>query len=58
MAEGNLLAMMSAGVCGFVQAGSDNTRPRPAGVPVDAADDAVVRWRETYEDLVTGEETS
>ena len=50
--------MRSAGASGFVQASSDNTRPRPAAVLVDAAGDAVVRRRETYEDLVTGEETS
>jgi len=48
---------MSAGVSGFVQASHD-TRPRPAAVLVDAAGDAVMRRRETYEDLVTGEEMS
>ena len=50
--------MRSAGASGFVQASSDNIRPRPAEMLVDAAGDAVVRRRETYEDLGTGEEMS
>ena len=56
--EGDLLAVMSGGAYGFVQASNYNSRPRPAEVLVDGDRYAVVRRRETYEDLVAGEETS
>ena len=56
--EGDLLAVMSGGAYGFVQASNYNSRPRPPEVLVDGDRYAVVRRRETYEDLVAGEETS
>lgn len=54
-APGDLMAVMSAGAYGFVMASNYNTRPRPAEVLVDGADFAVVRERETLEDLIHGE---
>ena len=53
---GDLLAVMSAGAYGFAMASNYNARPRPAEVL--AVDDRleVVRARETYGDLVRGEE--
>ena len=56
--EGDLLAVMSGGAYGFVQASNYNSRPRPPEVLVDGDRYAVVRRRETYQDLVLGEETS
>ncbi len=55
VAEGDLLAVMSAGAYGFAMASNYNTRPRAAEVLVDGASYTIVRRRETYEDLVAGE---
>ena len=52
---GDLLAVMSAGAYGFVMASNYNTRPRAAEVLVNGSAFAVVRTRETYQDLVRGE---
>ncbi len=54
-APGDLLAVMSAGAYGFTMASNYNTRPRAAEVLVDGKDFAVVRERETLENLVAGE---
>lgn len=54
--EGDLLAVRTAGAYGFVMASTYNARPRPAEVMVDGNTVAVVRRRETYDDLVRGEE--
>ena len=56
--KGDVLAVMSGGAYGFVQAPNYNCRPRAPEVLVDGDRYAVVRRRETYEDLVAGEETS
>ena len=56
-AEGDLLAVMSAGAYGFVMASNYNTRPRPVEVLVDGDRYTIVRRRETFEDLVAGETT-
>jgi diaminopimelate decarboxylase len=56
-AEGDLLALMSAGAYGFVMASNYNTRPRPVEVLVDGDRYTIVRRRETFEDLVAGETT-
>ncbi len=56
-AEGDLLAVMSAGAYGFAMASNYNTRPRAAEVLVDGNRYTIVRRRETYEDLVAGETT-
>ena len=54
-AEADLLAVMSAGAYGFAMASNYNARPRPAEVLVDGSRYSVVRQRETYESLITGE---
>jgi len=53
--SGGLLAVRSAGAYGFAMSSNYNARPRAAEVLVDGARFAVVRARETYEDLVRGE---
>ncbi|MCX7818423.1 MAG: diaminopimelate decarboxylase [Kiritimatiellae bacterium] len=53
--EGDLLAVMSAGAYGMTMASNYNGRGRPAEVLVDGARTAVIRERETTEDLVRGE---
>ncbi|MHC4952452.1 MAG: diaminopimelate decarboxylase [Planctomycetota bacterium] len=52
---GDLIAVRSAGAYGFVMASNYNSRPRAAEVMVDGSRFAVVRERETLEDLVRGE---
>src|SRR5574341_613414 len=56
-AEGDLLAVMSAGAYGFVMSSNYNSRPRAVEVLVDGDRYTIVRRRETYEDLVAGETT-
>ena len=55
-AEGELLALMSAGAYGFTMSSNYNTRPRAAEVMVKGADFSIVRRREELEDLLRGEE--
>lgn len=52
---GDLLAIMTAGAYGFVQASNYNTRPRAAEVLVHGASWKIIRARETMEDLIRGE---
>jgi diaminopimelate decarboxylase len=54
-AAGDLLAVMSAGAYGFAMASNYNARPRAAEVMVRGGEYAVVRARESMEDLVRGE---
>ncbi len=54
-AEGDLLALMSAGAYGFSMASNYNSRPRAAEVLVKGDRWAVVREREHLADLVKGE---
>jgi diaminopimelate decarboxylase len=54
-APGDVYAIMTAGAYGFVQASTYNSRPRSPEVLVAGDRFAVVRPRETYEDLVAGE---
>jgi diaminopimelate decarboxylase len=54
-AEGDLLALMSAGAYGFTMSSNYNTRPRAAEVMVKGNDYAVVRKREELEDMVRNE---
>jgi diaminopimelate decarboxylase len=54
-AEGDLLAVVSAGAYGFSMASNYNSRPRPAEVLVRGDRWAVVRERESYADLIKGE---
>ncbi len=52
---GELLSVMSAGAYGFTMSSNYNSRPRPAEVLVRGDRFAVIRRRETYEDLIRGE---
>ncbi|MEP9411021.1 MAG: diaminopimelate decarboxylase [Candidatus Brocadia sp.] len=53
--EGDLLTIFSAGAYGFSMSSSYNSRPRPCEVLVEGDRYRVIRKRETYEDLVRGE---
>ena len=55
LAEGDLLAVRSAGAYGFVMASNYNSRPRPPEILVDGERATVVRERETLDDLLRGE---
>jgi diaminopimelate decarboxylase len=57
VAEGDYLAIESAGAYGMVMAGNYNTRPRAAEVMVDGDNFHVVRARETVEQLFAQEST-
>ncbi len=50
--EGDLIAVMTAGAYGAVQAGTYNTRPLVPEVLVKGGKRAVIRPRQTYEDLI------
>jgi diaminopimelate decarboxylase len=54
--RGDLLAVMSAGAYGFTMASNYNSRPRVAEILVQGDRYYVVRKRETYEDIIRGEE--
>ena len=56
--EGDLLAVRSAGAYGFAMSSNYNGRPRSVEVLVRGDRFAVVRERETLEDLVRGESTA
>jgi diaminopimelate decarboxylase len=53
--EGDLLAIMSAGAYGFVMASNYNSRPLPAEALVRGDKFTLIRKRQTWEDLVSGE---
>jgi diaminopimelate decarboxylase len=53
--EGDLLAIMSAGAYGFVMASNYNSRLLPAEALVRGDKFALIRKRQTWEDLVRGE---
>ncbi|MAD00932.1 MAG: diaminopimelate decarboxylase [Pseudomonadales bacterium] len=55
LAEGDLLAVRSAGAYGFVMSSNYNTRPRAAEVLVDGDTAHLVRRRETVSELLAGE---
>ena len=54
--EGDLMAIFSSGAYGFTMSSSYNSRPRPCEVLVDGGQFRIIRKRETYEDLVRGED--
>lgn len=56
MGAGELLAVMSAGAYGFVMSSNYNSRPRVPEVLVHEAQYHVIRSRESYEDLIRGEQ--
>ncbi len=53
--EGDLLAVMSAGAYGFVMASNYNSRPLPAEALVRGDQVALIRKRQTWDDLTRGE---
>ena len=55
LAEGDLLAVRSAGAYGFTMSSNYNSRPRAAEVMVDGDRYHVIRDRETLQDLMHGE---
>ena len=55
LAEGDLVAIMSAGAYGFVMASNYNSRPLPAEVLVHGDAFGLIRERQTVADLVRGE---
>ena len=55
LAEGDVIAVLSAGAYGFVMASNYNSRPFPAEILVDGAQSHVIRKRQTYDDLIAGE---
>lgn len=57
LAEGDLLAVRSAGAYGFAMASNYNSRPRPPELLVDGEAVHEVRARETIADLMRGERT-
>jgi len=55
VAPGDYLAVCTAGAYGFVLSSNYNSRPRPPEVIVEGDKFRVIRQRESYEDLVRGE---
>ncbi|MGH7505312.1 MAG: diaminopimelate decarboxylase, partial [Longimicrobiales bacterium] len=55
VAQGDLLAVFSAGAYGMSMASNYNDHGRPAEVLVDGDRSMLIRRRETLEDLVRGE---
>jgi diaminopimelate decarboxylase len=53
---GDLLAVCTTGAYGFAQASNYNARPRPAEVMIENGSWRVIRARETFDDLIRGEE--
>ena len=53
--RGDAIALLGAGAYGFVMSSNYNARPRAAEVLVDGGRHAVVRARESVEDLMRGE---
>ncbi len=56
MERGDVLAIMSVGAYAFSMSSNYNDRPRPPEVLVDGDEYAIVRERETYEDLLRREQ--
>ncbi|MBW8189955.1 diaminopimelate decarboxylase [Neiella marina] len=55
IAEGDLLAVRSAGAYGFCMSSNYNSRPRPAEILVDDDETIEIRRRETFAELWKGE---
>lgn len=53
---GEHLAVLGAGAYGFVMSSNYNSRPRAAEVMVDGDSYSIARRRETFDDLIRGEE--
>lgn len=57
LANGDLLAVMSAGAYGMSMSSNYNTRPRATEVMVDGSDVHLIRARESIDQLIAGEKT-
>jgi len=57
VAQGDLLAIMSAGAYGMSMSSNYNTRPRAAEIMVSGNDVQLIRERETVQQLFAGEKT-
>jgi diaminopimelate decarboxylase len=57
LAQGDLIAVMSAGAYGFSMASTYNSRPLAAEVLVDGSEAKLIHERGTYEDLLRGDRT-
>jgi diaminopimelate decarboxylase len=55
-APSELIALMSAGAYGMVMATTYNSHPLPAEILVDGNQAKIARKRQTFQDLVEGEE--
>ncbi|MCL4168856.1 UNVERIFIED_CONTAM: hypothetical protein GTU68_046843, partial [Idotea baltica] len=55
VAEGERIAVLSAGAYGFVMASNYNSRPFPAEILVEGETAHVIRTRQTFDDLIAGE---
>ena len=53
--RGDLMALMNAGAYGMSMAGTYNSRPIPAEILVDGERSAVIRARQTLDDMIRGE---
>ena len=56
LAEGELIALMSAGAYAFTMASNYNSRPLPAEILVDGENAHTVRQRQVLDDLIAGEQ--
>ena len=56
LAEGDRIALMSAGAYGFTMASNYNSRPLPAEILVDGESAHVIRKRQALDDLIAGEQ--
>ncbi len=55
MAQGDLAVIRSAGAYGFSMASNYNTRPLPAEVLVDGSNHAIIRQRQSFDDILKSE---
>ncbi len=53
---GDRLALLSSGAYGFVMASNYNTRGRPPEIMVDGSNTHLIRARETFDDVIRGEQ--
>lgn len=56
--QGDLLVVHSAGAYGFVMASNYNSRPRPPEILIEGDRYAIIRERESYDDLVRHEQAT
>jgi len=54
--EGDYIALMSSGAYGFVMASNYNSRPFPAEILVDGEQAHLIRKRQSFDDLIAGEQ--